>query len=162
MKAQFDQTHDDDSFDEYIGESYNSEEESDMDQISEKPSEEGQGQNSQDGDSMQESNELGSAGDFDDDQVKQESVAGKGKFNNISVSQLFADEEFANIYKRYVPKNKAIQQPPSVIYDIVKKTLYTNESKIIWPSETKERIIYLMIAPLTHLQYLSIPNPMIM
>ena len=67
MKAQFDQTHDDDSFDEYIGESYNSEEESDMDQISEKPSEEGQGQNSQDGDSMQESNELGSAGDFDDD-----------------------------------------------------------------------------------------------
>lgn len=47
--------------------------------------------------------------------------------------------------------NKAIQQPPSVIYEIVKRTLYSNESKIIWPEGAKARIIYILLAPLTHL-----------
>ena len=64
------------------------------------------------------------------------------------------------MYKLYIPTIKAIQQPPSVIYEIVKNTLYTNESKIIWPQGAKARITYVLIAPLTHMQWLLIPNPM--
>ena len=35
-----------------------------------------------------------------------------------------------------------------------------NESPLKWPASTKDRIIYILLIPITHLQYLTIPNPM--
>lgn len=52
-----------------------------------------------------------------------------------------------------------MQQPPRVIYELIQETLYDNESKIKWPATTKKRIAYIMIMPLTHMQWLSIPDP---
>ena len=40
------------------------------------------------------------------------------------------------------------------------KTFYHGENKIAWPEGAKKRIAYVLLIPLTHLQYISIPNPM--
>lgn len=40
------------------------------------------------------------------------------------------------------------------------KTFYHGDNKIAWPSDPKRRIQYILLVPLTHLQYISIPNPM--
>ena len=40
------------------------------------------------------------------------------------------------------------------------RTFYRGENKIAWPQQTGRRITYVLLMPLTHLQYISIPNPM--
>ena len=40
------------------------------------------------------------------------------------------------------------------------KRFYTGENKIAWPYGLKRQISYVLLIPLTHLQWLSIPNPM--
>jgi len=40
------------------------------------------------------------------------------------------------------------------------KSFYSGENKIAWPYGAKKRFQYVMLIPLTHLQYLTIPNPM--
>ena len=40
------------------------------------------------------------------------------------------------------------------------RTFYRGENKIEWPETVAKRIIYIFLIPLTHLQYISIPNPM--
>ncbi len=40
------------------------------------------------------------------------------------------------------------------------KCFYSGENKIAWPETCKKRIVYILLIPLTHLQYISIPNPM--
>lgn len=40
------------------------------------------------------------------------------------------------------------------------KCFYTGESKIAWPEQGNKKISYILLIPLTHLQYISIPNPM--
>lgn len=41
------------------------------------------------------------------------------------------------------------------------RTFYRQgENKIRWPEEGKRRLIYILLMPLTHLQYVTIPNPM--
>lgn len=40
------------------------------------------------------------------------------------------------------------------------RTFYRGENKIAWPETAKRKIIYVLLMPLTHLQYISIPNPM--
>mgnify|MGYP007058525149 CR=1 FL=1 len=40
------------------------------------------------------------------------------------------------------------------------KCFYSSESKIAWPEQGKKKLTYILIMPLTHLQYISIPNPM--
>ena len=53
----------------------------------------------------------------------------------------------------------AIKQ--SLIYHLIIDTVYLSEkSTIAWPSDVKGRIKYIMLIPLTHLQFISIPRPM--
>ena len=40
------------------------------------------------------------------------------------------------------------------------KTFYDGSSKIPWPETRKKQIFYILMVPLTHLQALTIPNPM--
>jgi len=40
------------------------------------------------------------------------------------------------------------------------KRFYKGENKIAFPHGTRRRIEYFLLMPLTHLQYVSIPNPM--
>ena len=68
-------------------------------------------------------------------------------------------DEFKTRFDQYIEHEKAVQQPPRVIYELIQETLYDNESKIRWPATTKKRIIYVLVMPLTHLQWLSIPDP---
>ena len=50
--------------------------------------------------------------------------------------------------------------PASHIYELIMKRFYKGENKIAWPTGIKKRISYILLIPLTHLQWLSIPNPM--
>ena len=40
------------------------------------------------------------------------------------------------------------------------KTFYRGENKIAWPETTFRKIAYVLLIPLTHFQYVTIPNPM--
>jgi len=40
------------------------------------------------------------------------------------------------------------------------KTFYNGGSKISWPEGRKKQIMYILLSPLTHLQFITIPNPM--
>lgn len=40
------------------------------------------------------------------------------------------------------------------------KKFYHGENKIAWPQTAGKRVTYILLMPLTHLQYISIPNPM--
>ena len=40
------------------------------------------------------------------------------------------------------------------------KKFYHGENKIAWPQTAGKRVTYILLIPLTHLQYISIPNPM--
>lgn len=54
----------------------------------------------------------------------------------------------------------AQQQPPSRIYELIMQAFYKGQNKIMWPETTRRRLVYVALIPLTHLQYLTIPNPM--
>ena len=64
------------------------------------------------------------------------------------------------IYEQYIDHQPAQQLPPSQVYEVIMKTFYRGENKIAWPESTSKRIWYVILIPLTHLQYVTIPNPM--
>ena len=70
------------------------------------------------------------------------------------------DEIFNKTYEQYIDHPPAQQLPPSHIYEIIMRTFYRGENKIEWPDTMGKRIVYICLIPLTHLQYISIPNPM--
>lgn len=70
------------------------------------------------------------------------------------------DQEFKRTYEQYIEHLPAQQLPPSHIYEIIMKCFYSGESKIAWPHQPKKKVLYVLLIPLTHLQYISIPNPM--
>ena len=142
-----------DSYDDYIGESYCSEDES-MGQISE---------------NSFENSQLDNSDNFSKDQADsslqnefREAQSQKSVLNEISSFGKLADTQaFEDRYKMYIPQQKAVQQPPSFIYEIIQGTLYSDESNIKWPNTTKAKIIYILMIPLTHLQWVSIPSPLV-
>lgn len=50
--------------------------------------------------------------------------------------------------------------PQSVIYELVNETINKEAFGIEFPKECIERIWYVLLMPLTHLQYISIPSPL--
>ena len=40
------------------------------------------------------------------------------------------------------------------------RTFYRGENKIAWPEEVGKKITYILLIPLTHMQWFTIPNPM--
>ena len=53
------------------------------------------------------------------------------------------------------------QQPrPTAVYDMIMNKFYKGENKIAWPHSVRRKIVYVILMPLTHMQWLSIPNPM--
>lgn len=66
-----------------------------------------------------------------------------------------------DIYAEYRERAPPTALPQSHIYDMIIGTVYKkNESPLKWPSTTKDRFIYILLIPITHLQWLTIPNPM--
>lgn len=70
------------------------------------------------------------------------------------------DDEFRKKYEQFIEHAPAQQLPPSHIYEIIMKRFYSSESKIAWPETGKRKVTYILLMPLTHLQWFSIPNPM--
>ena len=70
------------------------------------------------------------------------------------------EEDFNKKYEQYIDHHPAQQLPPSTAYEIIMKTFYKGENKIAWPSSCSRRITYILLIPLTHLQWISVPNPM--
>ena len=56
------------------------------------------------------------------------------------------------------PHPAALRQ--STIYDIIIETVYNEKNPVEWPKTLVRRIAYIIFIPLTHLQYITIPNPM--
>lgn len=53
------------------------------------------------------------------------------------------------------------QQPrPTAVYDMIMNKFYRGENKIAWPHSVRRKIMYILLIPLTHLQWFTIPNPM--
>ena len=64
-------------------------------------------------------------------------------------------------FQEYIDHPKPIQQAPSTIYELILNTVYKKQhSPIKWPKKLHRRIFYILMIPLTHLQFLTIPNPM--
>ena len=76
------------------------------------------------------------------------------------MDKLEEEESLNKKYEQYMEHQPAQQLPPSQVYEIIMNTFYTNENKIAWPASGRQRILYLLLMPLTHLQYVTIPNPM--
>lgn len=84
----------------------------------------------------------------------QDSVSGK----SIALSGRKSEKDkYADYREHMVPS--AIKQ--SSIYHLIIETVYLSEkSTIAWPSGLGARIKYILLIPLTHLQFISIPRPM--
>lgn len=64
-------------------------------------------------------------------------------------------------FAEYIEHPKSMALPQSTIYNIILRTVYnTDHNPIKWPKGFKSRLVYILFVPLTHLQYISIPNPM--
>lgn len=51
--------------------------------------------------------------------------------------------------------------PQSQVYEIIMRTVYTSEPSMKLPQNNCQRVLYVLVFPLTSLQYISIPNPML-
>lgn len=51
--------------------------------------------------------------------------------------------------------------PQSQVYEIIMRTVYTSEPSMKLPQNNCQRVFYVLFFPLTSLQYISIPNPML-
>ena len=69
-------------------------------------------------------------------------------------------EDFKKTYEQYIDHQPAQQLPPSHVYELIMNRFYNGDNKIAWPSSNSKRLAYVLLIPLTHLQYVSIPNPM--
>ena len=43
---------------------------------------------------------------------------------------------------------------------MIMNKFYRGENKIAWPHSIRRRIMYMLLIPLTHMQWFTIPNPM--
>ena len=69
-------------------------------------------------------------------------------------------EEFKQTYAQYMDHPIAQQPRPTAVYDMIMNKFYKGENKIAWPHSVRRKIVYIILVPLTHLQWISIPNPM--
>lgn len=70
-------------------------------------------------------------------------------------------DKFNKTYVHFIEHPTAQQMPPSEVYRIIMDAFYNRDSKIAWPRNSRWRqVMYILMIPLTHLQWLTIPNPM--
>ena len=69
-------------------------------------------------------------------------------------------EEYRNAYAQYMEHPIAQQPRPTLVYDMIMNKFYKGENKIAWPHSIRRKIIYILLIPLTHMQWFTIPNPM--
>jgi hypothetical protein len=50
--------------------------------------------------------------------------------------------------------------PQSVIYELINETINKDAYNIDFPEGWKERTKYILLMPLTHLQYITVPSPL--
>lgn len=161
--------------DKIFGESYDSEEDfSYGDEDSDRPSEievrqygseDGDAQPSFDPNAPPKSDNLavGTHKQFGDIKIQNmEAVSDAGSNADVFACQpgKVQEDSFRKRYEKYIDHMPAQQLPPSQIYEIIMNTFYNERNKIAWPSGRRARIVYLLLMPLTHLQYITIPNPM--
>jgi hypothetical protein len=71
------------------------------------------------------------------------------------------DEDNLAAFREYIEHPKPTQEAPSIIYGLILKMRKQEQvSPVEWPKSWPRRIWYILIAPLTHLQWVTIPNPM--
>lgn len=86
-----------------------------------------------------------------------EATASVDKTSLASSAKQPEKDKYADYREQMIPA--AIKQ--SLIYHLIIDTVYLSEtSTIAWPSDAKGRIKYILLIPLTHLQFISIPRPM--
>lgn len=159
--------------DKIFGESYDSEDESVMSETNSQSQIQVIQHSSEEGNS-QENIENEEGKDIDEFKDGQRSIKHtplgelKNARHNISSGDIFGqraasnieDEKFNKTYMQYIDHPPAQQLPPSHIYEIIMQTFYSGQSKIKWPETARKRIVYVLLIPLTHLQWFTIPNPM--
>lgn len=64
------------------------------------------------------------------------------------------------MYAQYMDHPIAQQPRPTAVYDMIMKEFYRGENKIAWPHSIRRKVVYVLLIPLTHMQWLTIPNPM--
>lgn len=84
---------------------------------------------------------------------------GGGKFENVDIEKLDWREMFLQEKMEGEPQTI----PQSVIYELVNETINVDAYDISFPksgSNKKEWFYYFFLSPLTHIQYITIPDPL--
>jgi len=64
------------------------------------------------------------------------------------------------MYAQYIDHPIAQQPRPTVVYEMIMNDFYKGEDKIACPFRTRDRVKYVLLMPLTHMQWFTIPNSM--
>jgi len=64
------------------------------------------------------------------------------------------------MYAQYMDHPIAQQPRPTIVYNMIMDKFYKGENKIAWPKSVRSKVGYILLIPLTHLQWFTIPNPM--
>lgn len=70
------------------------------------------------------------------------------------------DEELEK-YGEYIESVRPTDVPQSQVYELIMRTVYTSDHVMRMPSNTCQKMAFILFFPLTSLQYVTVPNPML-